>query len=241
MLRWITIGVISLGLIGTGVWGYTDQQEKNAILIQSENTYQRAFHELSYHMDVLHDTFGTSLAMNSREKLSPQLVEIWRLTSEALSNVGQLPLTLLPFNKTEEFLSNIVDFTYRTAVRDLDKDPLSDKELQTLEQLYEQSADIKTDIREVQSLVLENNIRWMDVQLALSTKEEQENNTIIDSMKTVEKKVKSFTEGNTDSSLIGTQQNEHKYQYLKNEKKINEDKALRLSESLFEVTNDGEF
>src|SRR5699024_12155861 len=55
------------------------------------------------------------------------------------------------------------------------------------------------------------------------------------------KKVKGYSEGNTDSSLIGTQQNEHKYQYLKNEKKINEDKALRLSESLFEVTNDGEF
>src|SRR5690625_4106752 len=241
MGRWIAIVLLSLGIAGVSFWGYKEHEDKNAVLIQAENTYQRSFHELSYNMDLLHDKIGTALAMNSKDRLSPQLVEIWRLSSEALSNVGQLPLTLLPFNKTEEFLSNIGDFTYRTAVRDLDKDPLSDKELQTLEQLYEQSADIKTDLREVRSQVLENNLRWMDVQLALATNEEQEDNTIIDGLKTVEKKVEGFSEGNTDSSLIGTQQNEHKYQYLKNEKKINEDKALRLSESLFEVTNDGEF
>ena len=44
-----------------------------------------------------------------------------RLTSEARSDVGQLPLTLMPFNKTEEFLANIGDFSYRAAIRDLEK------------------------------------------------------------------------------------------------------------------------
>src|SRR5690625_2777850 len=107
MVRWILIGALAIVNIATGMWGYQEHQEKNAILIQAENSYQRAFHELSYHMDLLHDKIGSSLAMNSRDRLSPQLVEIWRLTSEAHSNVGQLPLALLPFNKTEEFLSNI--------------------------------------------------------------------------------------------------------------------------------------
>src|SRR5699024_4529427 len=146
-----------------------EHQEKNAVLIQAENTYQRAFHELSYHVDLLHDKIGTALAMSSKESLSPQLVEIWRLTSEAHSNVGQLPLSLLPFNKTEEFLSNIGQFTYRTAVRDLEIDPLTDEETKTLENLFDQSEDIKDDLREVQHIVLKNNLRWMDVQLALAS------------------------------------------------------------------------
>src|SRR5690625_4617626 len=137
---WVIITVLAIGLVGTSFWGYKEHEDKNAVLIQAENTYQRSFHELSYNMDLLHDKIGTALAMNSRDRLSPQLVEIWRLSSEALSNVGQLPLTLLPFNKTEELLSNIGDFTYRTAVRDLDNEPLSEKELKTLEQLYKQSA-----------------------------------------------------------------------------------------------------
>src|SRR5699024_4963635 len=150
VVRWILIGILSLGIAGVGFWGYQEHQEKNAVLIQAENNYQRAFHELSYHMDLMHDKIGTALAMNSRKSLSPQLTEIWRLTSQASSNVGQLPLTLMPFNKTEEFLSNIGDFTYRTAVRDLQEKPLSDKEVKTLQNLYEQSGDLKDELRNVQ-------------------------------------------------------------------------------------------
>src|SRR5690625_2806299 len=89
MIRWISIVVLSIGIVGTGVWGYQEHQEKNAVLIQAENTYQRAFHELSYHIDLLHDKIGSSLAMNSKDSLSPQLVEIWRLTSEAHSKVSR--------------------------------------------------------------------------------------------------------------------------------------------------------
>src|SRR5690625_4070737 len=159
MIRSILIAVLAIGIAGVGVWGYKEHEEKNALLIHAENTYQRSFHELTYHMDLLHDKIGTSLAMNSSERLSPQFVDIWRLTSQSLGNVGQLPLSLLPFHKTKEFLSNIGDFTYRTAIRDLDDDPLTDKEVDTLEQLYKQAADIKDELREVQYTELENDLR----------------------------------------------------------------------------------
>ncbi|HLR40623.1 MAG TPA: germination protein YpeB [Virgibacillus sp.] len=239
MIRWIAIAVLSLGIAGTAFWGYQEHQEKNAVLIQAENTYQRSFHDLSYHMDLLHDKIGTSLAMDSGERLSPQLVEIWRLTSEAQSDVGQLPLSLLPFNKTEEFLANIGDFTYRTAVRDLEKDPLSDKETKTLNKLYEQAGDIKNELREVQHLTLKNNLRWMDVQLALATQEEPADNTIIDGFETVEKKVEGFSEANQDSPLNGNETKEHKFKFLTGNK-ISEEEALENSKKLFNVTNDND-
>ncbi|MFB4166341.1 germination protein YpeB [Virgibacillus sp. JSM 102003] len=237
MVRWILIGVLTIGIAGTAFWGYQEHQEKNAILIQAENTYQRAFHELSYNMDLLNDKIGTALAMNSKERLSPQMVEIWRLTSEAISDVGQLPLTLLPFNKTEEFLSNIGDFTYRTAVRDLKKDPLTDKETATLEELYKQSGELKNELRQVQHVVLEENLRWMDVQLALATQDEQSDNTIVDGFKTVEKKVEGYTESNTNASLTGTSSKEHEYQFLKGDK-IDKNEALEKGKKLFNVKND---
>lgn len=202
MIRWITIGVLSLGLIGTAVWGYQEHQEKNAILIQAENSYQKSFHELTYYMDLLHDEIGTVLAMNSHERLSPKFVDIWRVTSEAHTNVSQLPLGLLPFNKTEEFLSDIGDFTYRTAIRNLDDDPLTPDETKVLEDLYKQANDIKDELRHVQHLALENNLRWMDVQLALVNNEGTDN-TIIDGFKTVEKQVEGFAEANSQSGLIG--------------------------------------
>lgn len=202
MFRWITIGILALGIIGVGVWGYQEHEEKNAVLIQAENSYQKSFHELAYYMDLLHDEIGTVLAMNSHDRLSPQFVDIWRITSEAHSNVSQLPLGLLPFNKTEEFLSEIGDFTYRTAVRNLDDDPLTAEEGQVLEDLYEQANEIKDELRHVQHLALENNLRWMDVELALVNNEGGDN-SIIDGFETVEEQVDGYREANSQSGLIG--------------------------------------
>ncbi|MBO1003067.1 germination protein YpeB [Pseudogracilibacillus auburnensis] len=236
MIRSILIAVLAVGIAGISYWGYKEHEEKNALLIHAENTYQRSFHELSYHMDLLHDKIGTSLAMNSGERLSPQFVDIWRLTSQALTNVGQLPLTLLPFNKTEEFLSNIGDFTYKTAIRNLDDDPLTDDEIKALESYYKQAANIKDELRQVQYTSLENNLRWMDVELALAT-QDQADNTIIDGFKTVEKKVGEFAEGDEGSLLMQTSVKDHEFKYLTGERKSEQD-IRDFSKKLFSIKDD---
>jgi len=194
MIRYILVVILTLGLAGTVLWGYQEHKEKNAVLINAENNYQRAFHDLTYQVDMLHDKIGATLAMNSQKQLSPALADVWRLTSEAHTDVGQLPLSLLPFNKTEEFLSNIGNFSYRTAIRDLNKQPLSEQEYSQLKKLYKQSADIQNELRQVQHMVLKNNLRWMDVEMALANGKEASDNTIIDGFKTVEKTVGGYGE-----------------------------------------------
>lgn len=214
MLRILLIGALSIGVVGTAYWGYQEHQQKNAILIHAENNYQRAFHDLTYQIDLLHDQIGTTLAMNSRQSLSPALAEVWRLASEAHATVGQLPLSLLPFNKTEEFLSNIGSFSYRAAIRDLDKQPLNAEEYKTLQQLYKKSADIQQELRNVQHLVLENNLRWMDVELALATNNRPNDNTIIDGFKTVEKNVQSYNETDFGPSFTSVEKREKGFEHI---------------------------
>jgi len=237
MIRSILIAVLSIGIVGLGYWGYKEHEEKNALLIHAENNYQRSFHELSYHMDLLHDKIGTSLAMNSGARLSPQFVDIWRLTSEALTNVGQLPLTLLPFNKTEEFLSQIGDFTYRTAIRNLDDDPLTDDEIETLEKYYSQAEEIKDELRQVQHATLSDDLRWMDVELALATQEEQVDNTIIDGFQTVEKKVGEFAESDEGSALMQLSSEDHKFKYVPGERK-SVDEIRDFTKNLFSINDE---
>lgn len=215
MIRGILIAILTIGVVGTAYWGYKEHQEKNAVLIHAENNYQRAFHDLTYQVDQLHDKIGATLAMNSKKSLSPGLVEVWRITSEAHSDVGQLPLTLLPFNKTEEFLAAISDFSYRTAVRDLDKEPLSDQEYATLKQLYTKSEDIQKELRNVQHMVIDNNLRWMDVELALASGDEKDDNTIINGFKTVEKNVNAYSETDFDPSLTSVKKEEEGFNHLK--------------------------
>ncbi|WP_163537671.1 germination protein YpeB [Gracilibacillus sp. YIM 98692] len=240
MLRWTLITLLSIAVIGVAVWGYKEHQEKNAILIQAENSYQRSFHDLAYHMDLLHDKIGSTLAMNTREQLSPQLAEIWRLTSLAHGDVGQLPLVLMPFNKTEEFLSQMGDFSYRTAIRDLEQKPLSEEEVETLDSLYQMSGEIESELRKVQNMVLTDNLRWMDVQLALVDNEEQADNTIIDGFQTVEKTVEGYSEGQLNASLMGTSSKKDSYSSL-GEEKISENEAEEKMKELLKVENDTEF
>jgi spore germination protein len=228
LIRGILIGILVVGVAGTAYWGYQEHQEKNAILLNAENSYQRAFHDLTYQVDLLHDKIGTTLAMNSRKSLSPSLADVWRITSQAHSDVGQLPLTLLPFNKTEEFLAKIGDFSYRTAVRDLDKEPLSKSEYAALQKLYKQSGDIQNELRNVQHMVLKNNLRWMDVELALASGKEQTDNTIIDGFKAVEKTVSGYDESDLGPSFANMQLKDENFKKIKG-KTISRDEAVKIA------------
>ncbi|WP_369683921.1 germination protein YpeB [Evansella sp. LMS18] len=194
MVRSVLIGVLAIALIGTGFWGWGQQEEKNAILLQNENNYQRAFHELSYHVDMLHDELGATLAMNSKERLSPSLAEVWRLTAQAQTDLGQLPLGMMPFSKTEEFLYKIGQYSYQNAIRDLDQDPLTDEEYKNLQKLYEQAGEVQGDIRKVQSMVLRDNLKWTDVELELASQQEPYNNSVINGFEMLDETVGGFSE-----------------------------------------------
>lgn len=186
----------ALLLIGALVWGYQENQEKNAILIKAENQYQRAFHDLSYHVERLHGELGNTLAVNSASNGMHRkgLVNVWRMTSEAQNEINQLPLTLLPFSKTEEFLSKISNFSYKAGIRDFTKKPLTDGELSNLKALYKSSGEIAKDLQEVQNKVIGSRLRWMDVESALATEEKAEDNSIIDGFRTVDKRVGAYPE-----------------------------------------------
>lgn len=237
MIRNIIIAVLSIGLIGAAYWGYQEHLEKNALLLNAENNYQRAFHDLTYQIDTLHDKIGTTLAMNSRTSLSPALVEVWRTTSEAHQSVGQLPLTLLPFNKTEEFLAQIGDFSFQTAVRDLDDDPLSDKEYELLKQLYGQAGDIQKELRNVQHLVLKNNLRWMDVELALASGDEVTDNTIINGFKTVEKTVEGYEDTELGPTFVSLKKRDDNFENIKGPK-ISKDEAIEIAKKYAKIDRD---
>lgn len=240
MFRNIVIIVLALTTVGAGFWGYQEHKEKNAVLLHAENNYQRAFHDLNYQVDLLHDKIGATLAMNSRKSLSPALVDVWRITSEAQNDVGQLPLTLLPFNKTEEFLSDIGDFSYRTAVRDLEKEPLSDKEYAQLKSLYKQSAEMQDELRKVQYMAMKNNLRWMDVELALASNDENTDNTIIDGFKTVEKKVAGYTEANAKNpTLLSVNKKDEIYKNIEG-KTLNKKEAIATAKRYAKLNGDVE-
>lgn len=188
----ILFPVALVALVGAGVWGYQEHNEKNSVLIKAENQYQRAFHDLNFHIDKLKNELGKSLVVNTRKQVTPSLTNVWRLAYACQNDVGQLPLTLMPFSNTEEFLARVADFSYGVAVRDLNKEPLTDKEYKTLESLYKHSKDIQNQLHSVQSNVIDKQLRWMDVESALASDDKKSDNTIVDGFQTIEKRVQEY-------------------------------------------------
>jgi spore germination protein len=188
--------VVAVALTGAALWGYYEHQDKNALLIKAENQYQRAFHELTYYMDQLQSELGKARAA-SRQSESFQrkeLAQVWRMTSEAQNQINQLPLTLLPFNKTEEFLDRLATFSHQTSLRDFRKQPLTDDELATLKTLHERAKELSDELRAIQSKSIKDGLRWMDVEMALASEDKKMDNAIIDGFKTVDEKVAGYSE-----------------------------------------------
>ncbi len=229
MFKNVIIAILAVALVGTGYWAYQEHGQRVAVLNAAENQYQRAYHNLTYQFDLLNDKIGTTLAMNTGKTLSPALSDVWRITSEAQNEIGLLPLSVVPINKTEEFLSDIGKFSYQTAVRDLEKEPLSDEEYKQLEDLYEQSGDIQNELRAIQYKVMKNNLRWSDVEAASASDEEPKDNTIMDGFSTVEKKVTGYSEASQfGPSHTANQQKDERYRNIKGEN-ISKEKAVAIA------------
>jgi spore germination protein len=208
--RIVTIALMALltiGIVGTGYWGYQEHQDKNSILIKAENSYQRAFHDLNNNMGNLEDELGKSIAMNSRKLIAPCMTNIWRLTYTAQSNVGQLPLTMMSFAKTEEFLADIANFTYDIGMRDLDNEPLTDKEWSRLKTLHGQAKEIQGELRKVQTKVLDQNLRWMDVEMAVAAENTDVGQIITDGFEGLDEQVQGYieTEGGATDNQFGAE------------------------------------
>ncbi|MFC4599105.1 germination protein YpeB [Cohnella hongkongensis] len=202
----IMFPIATLLFVGAIVWGYQEHQEKNSILIKAENQYQRAFHDLSHHMGRLHDQLGETLAVSSTSHGMQRkgLVNVWRLTSQAQNEINQLPLAMLPFNKAEQFLSRISNFAYRTAVRDLSKQPLTPEEIKLMKSLYKTSDSINQELGNVQNAVLQERLRWMDVEVAMASENGPHDNTIIDGFKALDKQMGAYPESDWGPSAMST-------------------------------------
>ncbi|KAF6563001.1 germination protein YpeB [Paenibacillus sp. EKM202P] len=195
--------VVTLIMIGAFVWGYQQSQmrrevssQANRMSIKAENQYQRAFHDLSFHMDQLHSQLGNAVAVHTTSHAMHRkcLMNVWRIASEAQNEVNQLPLNVMPFNHAKDLLSHLSAFSYQTAVRDLDHEPLNEKEISNLKTLYNNSKEISKNMHEVQQKVISKNLRWMDVDMAAGSQTGPKDNTIIDGFKTVDKKVENYKE-----------------------------------------------
>ncbi|MBM7633551.1 germination protein YpeB [Geomicrobium sediminis] len=236
MFRAITIAVLSVALLGTGIFAYQTHQEKEALAISHENNYQRAFHQLSYHMDQLEDELGASLATNGASQFSGSLAEVWRISSLAHNEMGELPLGMIPAKETDQYLANVAEFSYETAVRDREEEPLTDEEYDKLENFYSQAKEIKHDLRTVQAQALNNDFRWSDVERELMSEQNPGEGTMVSSFKSIDQKAKGFSENNwNDDAGFSLDVNKRLAKVVKDKEELSEEEIIKKAKAFLDL------
>jgi spore germination protein len=191
----ILLPVAAIALVITGIWGYNQSRQSQALVIRSENQYQQSFHSLSYHVDQLQDELGKTLVMNSPDQVKNSLNSVWRISYDAQNEVGHLPFSLMPFHRTQAFLNKVGAFAYSISTnKDLDTKGMTDGQRQQLKRLYNESKGVRSSLQNVQSAVIHDGARWTDAETTLSNQNTKHDNVIVDGFKTLETQVEHFPE-----------------------------------------------
>lgn len=187
---------LAVALAGTGFWGYTEYRDRQALQNRAESQYQKAFHELAWHVDTITGQLAQLLVSSSREQNIIGLATLWRQAFAAQADLGSLPLGLVPLSKTEKLLSDTTDVTYaflnRTAKG---TEPLSAEEEKLIEDLYVRSKGLREDLAKLSAQVIDQQLSWTQVEVAANHKNQNlEDNTIVNGFQLAEKKLEEYPE-----------------------------------------------
>lgn len=235
VVRNFIIGLLAVAVVATGIWGFQEREEKQVLKVTAENNYQRAFHELAFHIDQIEDQLGATLAMNSRRQLTPALADVWRIVSLAQENIGQLPLSSVELGKTEEFLFKLGRFSYRTSIRDLEKEPLTDNEYETLQKLYEYSKDIREEVRYSQAMMMANGDQWIDIDEELAASHEPLDNMVVTNLEVMNKSIESYSETDWGAGLAAIDDINGELKNALDGEPITEEEAERIAREYLQV------
>ncbi|BAF61033.1 hypothetical membrane protein [Pelotomaculum thermopropionicum SI] len=158
MRKWIVpVAAGLLVLTAVGLWGYGQHQANRSLENFLNNKYRRAFYDMTGQVQSLEVLLSKSLVASDPHLDKALLMEIRQQAAFAQSNLGQLPLNDVLAGRTAKFLTQVANYAESLA-RQLDGGGAIDGgHWETLNNLYEQSAELNRELQGMQYRVAQNN------------------------------------------------------------------------------------
>ncbi|WP_067933647.1 PepSY1/2 domain-containing protein [Alicyclobacillus kakegawensis] len=191
---WVAIPVAALAVVGgsLGWWGYSEHQQKQALAAEVQSRYAGTFHNLTSDVSHLEEEMGKALITADVASFQEHLRNIWRMTSIAQEDVGNLPLQLMPMHNTQQFLSNVsktMDNWLTEGVA-----PTQANVHRQLQTMYMNAHKLSNSLMQMQGTVLDRNLNWMTVTQALQQRQQKTDNQIIDGFQKMDGAAGAFVE-----------------------------------------------
>ncbi|MDD5952696.1 MAG: germination protein YpeB [Oscillospiraceae bacterium] len=115
-----------------------------------EYNYRRAFNELTTYVSTMESTLSKSIYANTATQQTGIAAKLMQDASGAKSSLSVLPLQGDTLNTVQKFLSQVEDFSTALTKQVSSGIGISDKDRETLSQLYDYAALLKADLAHLQ-------------------------------------------------------------------------------------------
>ena len=164
MKKKLVIPLLFLALIVSASYGYSQYQMRKQWEINAENQYQRAFQELTGHVDNMETAMSQATVAGSFPQSVRLMTSIWREANSSQENLGQLPLTSMELSNTKMLLAKVGTFSFNAAQNRLLKGTaVNETEWKTLKSLHEQTQLVSKHLRELQQQFFTTRATWLQV------------------------------------------------------------------------------
>lgn len=160
----LVIPILFLALVCIGGWGFSQYQAKRQWEINAENQYQRAFEELTGHVNNLETQLTKSLVAASGPQFIQLMTDGWREANSCQEDIGQLPLTSLDLSRTKSLLASAGTFCLNTAQNQLNKGTTQNKtQWDTIKKFRDQCRTVAGKLQSLREEFYNKRAQWLEV------------------------------------------------------------------------------
>lgn len=158
----LTIIVVLVAIIAAlGIFAYKKQTEFRQA---SENQYNLAFYELVDYVQNVENYLAKSLISTTPEHGAETLTRVWREANLAQTYLAQLPVEANELSNTAKFLNQVSDYSYSLSRKNINREPLSQDDLNNLKTLHDHSVELENTLNQLSSDINDGRIKWGELE-----------------------------------------------------------------------------
>lgn len=152
--------VVGLAVAAGSYYSAQYYKQANASQNALEASYQNNFFNLIENMENLDVLLGKSLASNSAGQNAITFASVWSMAEMAKANLSNLPLGTINTVRSNQYLSQLGDFSYSLAQKAADGQEINDSDWQKIRQLHNENRTIHKELRSLVELMQEKQVRF---------------------------------------------------------------------------------
>lgn len=158
----IGISIISILLIACLI--YKINATKENYEQEKDNIYTMSLNQLTDHVENVENFLAKASISSNSEAGAESLTEVWKEADIAVSYLSQIPLNVEQLNKTAKFLNQVSEYSYSLSRKNINKENLSQDDLDNIKMLHEYSVQLKEGLQNIESEINIGSLSWKDLQ-----------------------------------------------------------------------------